>query len=63
MIRSFRHRGLRRLFLRGDRKQVRPDQLNRIEDILARLHVAERAEEMALPGYRLHLLKGDLHGF
>jgi proteic killer suppression protein len=63
MIRSFKHRGLRRLFLRGDRKQVRADQLNRIEDILARLNVADRAEEMALPGYRLHPLKGDLQGF
>jgi len=48
-VRSFRHRGLRRLFLRGDRKQVRPDQLNRIEDILARLHVVDRVEEMTLP--------------
>jgi proteic killer suppression protein len=63
MIRSFRHRGLRRLFLRGERKQVRPDQIDRIEDILARLNVVDRAEEMALPGYRLHPLKGDLHGF
>ena len=63
MIRSFRHRGLRRLFLRGDRKQVRPDQLNRIEDILARLNVVDRTTEIALPGYRLHPLKGDLEGF
>ena len=63
MIRSLRHRGLRRLFLRGDRKQVRPDQLNRIEDILARLNVVDRVKEMALPGYRLHPLKGDLQGF
>jgi toxin HigB-1 len=63
MIRSFKHRGLRRLSLRGDRKQVRADQLNRIEDILARLSVADRAEEMALPGYRLHPLKGDLQDF
>jgi proteic killer suppression protein len=63
MIRSFRHRGVRRLFLRGDRKQVRPDQLNRVEDILARLNIVDRAEEMALPGYRLHRLKGDMQGF
>jgi proteic killer suppression protein len=63
MIRSFRHRGLRRLFLRGDRKQVRADQLNRIEDILARLNIIKGVEEMALPGYRLHPLKGDLQGF
>jgi proteic killer suppression protein len=63
MIRSFRHRGLRRLFLRGDRKQVRPDQLNRVEDILARLNVVDQVTEMALPGYRLHPLKGDLQSF
>ena len=63
MIRSFRYWGLRRLFLRGDRKQVRADQLNRIEDILARLNIVDRVEEIALPGYRLHPLKGDLQGF
>ncbi len=63
MIKNFKHKGLKRLYLKGDKSQVRPDQLKRIEDILARLDVAENAEEMNLPGYGLHPLKGEFKGF
>jgi toxin HigB-1 len=63
MIRSFRHRGLKRLFERGDNAQVRPDMLERIENILAVLDRADSAEKMNLPGFRLHRLRGDLRGF
>jgi len=63
MIKNFKHRGLKRLFIRGDKSQVSPDFLNRIEDILARLDIAEEVEEMGLPGYGLHPLKGDLKAF
>ena len=37
--------------------------MNRVEEILARLNVVDRVTEMALPGYRLHPLKGDLQSF
>ncbi len=63
MIRSFKHRGLKRLYERGDRSQVRSDRLERIEDILARLDVAAVTSDLDLPGYGLHLLKGKLKGF
>ena len=63
MIRSFRHRGLRRLYERGDRRQLRPDQVDKIERILARLDEADQVRQMDLPGFRLHPLKGDLAGF
>lgn len=63
MIRSFKHRGLKRLYERGDRSGLRPDLLNTVEDILARLDEAETPQAMNLPGYRLHPLKGDLQGF
>jgi toxin HigB-1 len=63
MIRSFRHRGLKRLFERGDRAQVRPDMLAKVENVLALLDRAASAEDMALPGLRLHQLRGDLRGF
>lgn len=63
MIRGFRHRGLKRLFERGDRAQVRPDLLDKIENILALLDRAENIEEMNLPGLRLHSLKGELRSF
>ena len=63
MIRTFKHRGLKRLYERGDHSQVRSDRLDRIEDILARLDVAVVSSDLDLPGYGLHLLKGKLNGF
>ncbi|MCL2385618.1 MAG: type II toxin-antitoxin system RelE/ParE family toxin [Alphaproteobacteria bacterium] len=63
MIRSFRHRGLKRLYERGDQSQVRADMLEKIENILAVLDRAKALEHMDLPGFRLHSLKGDLRGF
>jgi proteic killer suppression protein len=63
MIRSFKHRGLKRLYERGDRSGIRPDLLDAVEDILARLDEVETPQAMNLPGYRLHPLKGDLEGF
>jgi proteic killer suppression protein len=41
MIRSFKHRGLKRLYERGERSGIRPDLLDAVEDILARLDEAE----------------------
>ena len=63
MIRSFRHKGLRLLFEKGDRRKVRADQADKIERVLARLDQASEVASMDLPGFRLHPLKGDLRGF
>jgi proteic killer suppression protein len=63
MVRSFKHRGLRRLYERGDRSGIRPDLLETVEDFLARLDEADTPQALNLPGYRLHPLKGDLQGF
>ncbi len=63
MIRSFRHRGLKRLYERGDPSRVRTDQADRIALALADLDDARRPSDLDLPGYRLHPLKGDLEGF
>jgi len=63
MIGSFKHRGLKRLYERGDRSGIRPDLLADIEDILARLDDADTPQAMNLPGYHLHPLKGALKGF
>jgi proteic killer suppression protein len=63
MIRNFKHRGLKRLYERGDRSGMRPDLADTVEDILARLDEAETPQAMNLPGYRLHPLKGGLKGF
>ncbi len=63
MITSFKHRGLKRLFEKGDRSKINPNQIDKIELILADLDASETIDHMRQPGYRLHELKGDLHGF
>lgn len=63
MIRSFRHKGRKRLFEDGDRKGVRPDLLEKVENILFVLSRAKTPGDMKLPGFRLHPLKGDLKGY
>ena len=63
MIRNFRHKGLKLLFEKGDRRRVLPDHAAKIERILARLEEASEVSNMDLPGFRLHPLKGDLAGF
>jgi len=63
MVRTFRHKGLRRLFEDDDSRGVRPDHADKLGRILARLHAARTVSDMDLPGYRLHPLKGELKGF
>lgn len=63
MIRSFKHRGLKRLHERDDRSGIRPDLREAVEDILGRLDQATAPEALNLPGYRLHPLKGELRSF
>lgn len=62
MIRSFKHKGLKRLYERGDRSGIRPDLLDSVERILTILDSATDPQALDLPRYRLHPLKGDLKG-
>lgn len=63
MIVSFRHKGLKLLFEKGDRRRVLSDYADKIERILARLEEASEVGNMDLPGFRLHPLKGTFAGF
>ncbi len=63
MIQGFRHKGLKLLFENGDRRKVHSQYADKIERILARLEAASEAEDMDLPGFRLHPLKGEYSGF
>jgi proteic killer suppression protein len=63
MIRSFRHKGLRRLFEENDPRGVPAQLAQKIRRMLAQLHVSEAPEDMdGMPGWRLHPLKGDRAG-
>jgi len=63
MIRSFKHKGLKRLFERGDRSLIGADLVHRVENILFTLDAADSPQALDLPGYRLHRLKGDRKEF
>jgi len=63
MIQSIRHKGLRRLHEDDDPRGVLAEHAEKLRDILARLDAARKVEDMDLPGFRLHALKGDRKGF
>jgi proteic killer suppression protein len=63
MVRSFKHRGLKRLFERDDRSGIGPDLVDTVQEILTMLDAAATPQDLNLPGYHLHPLKGDLKGF
>ena len=59
MIRSFRSKPLRRFAEQGDPSKLPVPNADRI---LARLDAAKEPEDMNLPGYRFHGLKGQDRG-
>ena len=63
MIRTIRHKGLRRLYQDDDPRGVNPDHAGKLRNILARLDAARAVADMNLPGFGLHGLKGELKGF
>jgi proteic killer suppression protein len=63
MIRTIRHKGLKRLFERDDPSGVNPEHVGKLRNILATLHAARTVAHMDLPGFRLHPLKGVSKGF
>ncbi len=62
MIKSFRHKGLERFFETGSRAGVQPKHANRLRMQLAALDTARSIEDMDIPGFRLHVLKGKVKG-
>jgi proteic killer suppression protein len=59
VIESFRHKGLKKLYFDADRSGIAPQSVARITMILSMLETAESAEELNLPGLRLHKLSGN----
>ena len=63
MVKSIRHKGLKRLYEDDDPRGVTREHEQKLRDILARLDAAAAVTDMDLPGFRLHPLKGELKGF
>lgn len=63
MIVSFRHKGLKALYERGDISGVRADHVARLRRLLLQLDQARLPGDMGLPGNRLHPLHGSYSGY
>lgn len=62
MIKSFRHKGLKKLFEIGDRRGVLTDLAPRIRRMLDALDATNDLKDLNLPSFDLHELKGDRKG-
>lgn len=62
MIQSFRHKGLRKFFESGSAAGIQPHHGKRLRMLLAALDTALNIEDMNVPGFRLHSLKGPERG-
>ena len=62
MILSFRHKGLRKFVESGSAAGVQPHHAKRLRMLLAAVDTAKAIEDMDIPGFRLHPLKGQERG-
>lgn len=63
MIESIKHKGLKRLYEKGDKSKLRADIAAKAERFLTFLDEAQDVKELDLPGYGLHRLMGNMRGF
>ncbi len=62
MIQSFRHKGLRRFYESGSAAGIQPKHVRRLRLLLVALDTAHVIDDMDVPGFNLHLLKGQGKG-
>jgi proteic killer suppression protein len=63
VIRSIRHKGLKRLHEDDDPRGVIAEHAQKLRDILARLDAAGTVADLNMRGFKLHPLKGDFKGW
>ena len=62
MIKSFKHKGLENFYASGSTKGIQAKHAKKLRMQLAALDTAHLVEDLDIPGYRLHQLKGSLKG-
>jgi len=62
MIKSFKHKGLKKFFETGTTAGIDAKQSRKISTRLAVLNEARTIEDINLPGFYLHSLTGDRNG-
>jgi proteic killer suppression protein len=63
VIRSFRHRGLKRFYETDDPSRISAALRAKVQRVLSALDAAESPQALGIPGFRLHPLRGELEGF
>ncbi len=63
MIRSWKHKGLRRFFETGSKSGIRPEHERRLKILLQRLSAIVKADDMNTPGMQFHELSGNYKGY
>jgi toxin HigB-1 len=63
VINSIRHKGLRRFYETGNAAGLKADHRKKLRLQLAALETANSIDDMDIPGYWLHPLKGNRAGF
>ena len=62
MIKSFKHKGLEVFYSSGSTKGIQAKHAKKLRMQLIALDTAHQIEDLDIPGYRLHELKGNLKG-
>lgn len=58
MIKSFKHKGLKRFFDTGNKSGIKTKHADKLNLILGFLNAAKTVQDMDLPAFRLHSLSG-----
>jgi len=62
MVKSFRHKGLKRYFESGSASGIQPHHAKRLRMQLVALDTAASIDDLDIPGFKLHPLKGSDKG-
>jgi len=62
MIISFKHKGLQKFYESGSTAGIQNAHKTKLRMILAALDSTQEIDDMNIPGYKLHPLKGKLKG-
>lgn len=62
MIKSFKHKGLEKLFLDDDLSGINPEHVEKVENILYMIDSAEIIQDLNTISLKLHPLKGNMKG-
>jgi proteic killer suppression protein len=62
MILSFKHKGIEKFYTSGSKAGIQPEHTRKLSIILAFLTRAKVPSDMAVDGWALHPLKGEMEG-